>query len=182
MWTERYYHGTTYYAALETVEQNAVDLTRVRNAQLTNPSPPAHGPGLYFSREPGAPNVPGSPQWWADVHGGQARGGGPAVLEASVPRWRSLMLRREPGVVFDVPQEGFPASPASREVVFPLDGPRGTPPTGPGVEFNAAARYRLWDPEAVGPSLEALWPALSSPAPWVQPPRTTEPLGASTTK
>jgi RHS repeat-associated protein len=172
LWNERYYHGTTYYAALEAAEQNAVDVARVRDAHLTNPAPPAYGPGLYFGREPGAPNVPGSPQYWADFHGGQGQGGGPAVLEASIPRWQALLLRRQPGVVYDVPQQRFPVSPASRETVFPLDGPRGNPPTGPGVDFNAAARYRLWDPAAVAPSLDALWPALSSPVPWLRPPGT----------
>ena len=80
------------------------------------------------------------------------------------PRVRALLLHRDPRVVFDVPQQGFPASPASSEVVFPLDGPRGTPPTGPGVDFNTAARWRLWDPNAVARSFDALWPALSSPS------------------
>ena len=182
LWDERFYHGTTYYAALEAAEQSAVDAARVRDMQLTNPAPPAHGPGLYFGREPGAPNVPGSPQYWADYHGGQGQGGGPAVIEASVPRWKMLLLRRKPGVVFDVPQQGFPVSPASREVVFPLGGPRGTPPTGPGVDFNAAARYRLWDADAVAPSLDALWPALSSPVPWLRPPGATTSPSSSANK
>ncbi|MER6142552.1 RHS repeat-associated core domain-containing protein [Streptomyces sparsogenes] len=173
LWNERFYHGTTYYAALETVEQNTVNLTRVRDAHLTNPAPPAHGPGLYFCRQPGAPDVPGSPQDWAIAHAGYGQGGGPAILEASVPRWRLLLLRRRPGVLFDIPQQDFPVSPASQEVVFPLEGPRGTPPTGPGADFNAMARYRLWDPHAVAPSLDALYPALSSPVPWLRPPATT---------
>ncbi|MGF6877250.1 DUF6531 domain-containing protein [Paraburkholderia sp. MM5477-R1] len=157
----RFYRGTTYYEALQ-AEQAGLDIANVRNRQVRAAAPPRLGPGLYFTTEPGAPNVGGSAEYWANFHGGQGQGGGPSVLEASVPRWRLALLRREPGVQIRVPQPNFPLSPASRESFFPFEGPNNQPPTGPGANFNAVAKWRLWDPNAAQPSLSSLLPPLAA--------------------
>ena len=160
IWNDRFYRGTTYYKALEGTEGN-FDIEATRNRQVNQPSPPRLGPGIYLTRDPGV-GVPGSASYWADYHGGTGRGGGPAVVEASIPRWRVFLLRREPGVMIDTEQPGFPVHPASRESFFPFEGPMDQPPGGPGARFNEAARWRIWEPDAAKPNMSGLVPSLAA--------------------
>jgi hypothetical protein len=57
-----------------------------------------------LARTPGDPTISGSPSWWAREGGGTGRSGNPALLEASIPRWRMLLLPKQPGVLIDKPQ------------------------------------------------------------------------------
>jgi RHS repeat-associated protein len=174
VWNERLYRGTTYYEALQT-EQQGWDLANVRNRQATASSPPRLGPGLYFTHEPGNPQLTGTAGYWADFHSGfgQGRGGGPAIIEASIPRWRLFLLRQDPGVAFNVEQPGFAPHPSTRETFFPFRGPLSDPPAGPAVDFDAAARFRIWDPMAPEPDLSGLFPVLTRlPTPMLNRPKT----------
>lgn len=158
-WNRRFYRGTTYYEALQAEAKNMIDLDTVIGRQESAAAPPQRGPGLYFT-DTLTPPVEGSAPHWAHLHGGRGRGGGPAVLEASVPRWRWWGMRRRPGVVESAVQEGF-EGPATLETFVHKDlAPR----------FNELANWRNlpWENLDLAPplpetNLAPLWPAISSP-------------------
>jgi RHS repeat-associated protein len=164
-WNERFYHGTDELTAQGAVRDPQAHLATVRLIQQY-PGTRHLGPGLYFTRTPGDPTIPGSASWWAQQGGGTGRGGNPAVLEASIPRWRVFILGREPGVQINVSQQNFPNAPQS---FFPFDGPLNRPPAGPAADFTAAARWRMWDPNSPQPDLSGLLPTLATRSPrWPQ--------------
>jgi RHS repeat-associated protein len=162
VYNDRFYHGTTYYEATETEQNKGFDLAKIRARQVSAPAPPSRGFGLYFTRTPGHEACHGSAAYWANVYGGDGAANGPATLEASIPRWRSFLLAREPGVVLDVPQSGFD-HPWSLESYFPFDGPKTNPPGGPAAHLNALATWRIIDPNTPGPRFNGLAPTLLSP-------------------
>jgi RHS repeat-associated protein len=153
-WNRRFYRGTTYYEALEAENNNLINLDQVLGRQRTATAPPRLGPGLYFT-EALEPPAQGSAPYWADVHGGSGRGGGPAVLEARIPRTSWWWLNRQEGVVSGVPQPDFPVTPSTLETFVP----EGLAPW-----FNQRATWRvLPDTPVPGPNYSPLWPTLFVP-------------------
>jgi RHS repeat-associated protein len=153
-WNRRFYRGTTYYEALEVQENNLINLDQVLGRQHAATAPPRLGPGLYFT-EVLEPPAQGTAPYWADVHGGSGRGGGPAVLEARIPRTSWWWLNRQEGVVSGVPQPDFPVTPSTLETFVP----EGLAPW-----FNQRATWRvLPDTPVPGPNYSPLWPTLSVP-------------------
>ncbi|GGY05055.1 RHS repeat-associated core domain-containing protein [Paludibacterium paludis] len=153
-WNRRFYRGTTYYEALEAQDNNLLNLDQVLGRQHAATAPPRLGPGLYFT-EALEPPAQGSAPYWADVHGGGGRGGGPAVLEARLPRLSWWWLSRREGVVSGVPQPDFPLTPSTLETFVP----EGLAPW-----FNQRATWRvLPDTPLPGPDYSPLWPTLFSP-------------------
>lgn len=153
---QRFYRGTTYYEALGAESEGMVDLGVIIGRQETAAAPPSRGPGLYFTEEL-YPGLEGSAPYWADFHGGSGRGGGPAVLEATLGRGRWWLLQREPGVVSRAPQADVPLAPSTLETYIP----RGSAP-----RFNQQATWRLLDwppPPPPTPSFSPLWPTLFTP-------------------
>ena len=114
---KRFFRGTTYYEALEASEAG-LNLDVVLGRQHSAAAPPRLGPGLYLT-EALEPPVQGSAPYWADVHGGSGSGGGPAVIEGSIPRLSWLWLRRQPGVQSAVEQPNFPSRPSNLETYVP---------------------------------------------------------------
>jgi RHS repeat-associated protein len=166
--SSRFYRGTTYYEALQAEQDNAIDLAAVLNRQQTAAAPPRLGPGLYVTNEPGNSGIPGSAQYWADLHGLHGRAGGPAVLEATVSWWNMRGLRNAPGVQLDLPQPNFPPNRANVESFFPFD-PQSPTPAGPAARFNELATWRLWDPNAPQPSLVVPWTGYTVLPWWTTP-------------
>jgi RHS repeat-associated protein len=165
IWNERFYHGTTRESAEAAVSDINKHLQMVRILQQL-PGTRHLGEGLYFGRTIGNSTLEGSAAWWAQQGGSSGRGGTPAIVEASIPRWRLALLRREPGVQIDVPQQNFPNAPQS---FFPFEGSLDGPPGGPAARFGALARWRIIDPNSPQPNLSDLWPtALIRPIPWPQ--------------
>lgn len=154
LWNERLYHGTDMQSAQRATTNIGLHLRNSRFLQ-TLPGTRRLGPGLYFGRVPGDPTVHGTPAWWAN---NSIRSGEGALLEASIPRWKFFLLKREPGVLVDVPQDPFP-HPDTRQTFFPFDGPL-DPVSGPAVKLGGVARWRIFDPNAVQPSLSGLYPPL----------------------
>lgn len=153
-WNRRFYRGTTYYEALEAENNNLINLDQVLGRQHAAEAPPRLGPGLYFT-EALEPPAQGSAPYWADVHGGSGRGGGPAVLEARIPRISWWWLSRREGVVSGVPQPDFPVTPSTLETFVP----EGLAPW-----FNQRANWRvLPDTPVPGPNYSPLWPTLFAP-------------------
>jgi RHS repeat-associated protein len=153
-WNRRFYRGTTYYEALTTEQNNMIDLDVVLGRQRNAAAPPRLGPGLYFT-ETMEPPVQGSAGYWADLHGGSGTGGGPAVLEARIPRLSWWQLGRQEGVVSRVPQPNFPLAPSTLETFVP----EGLAPW-----FNEQASWRvLPDAPVPGPNFSSLWPTLFTP-------------------
>jgi RHS repeat-associated protein len=164
-WNRRLYRGTTYYEALDAESSGLLDLNRVMDRQRAATAPPRLGTGLYFT-EALDPPAQGTATFWADVHGGSGTGGGPAVLEARIPRVAWWWLRRQPGVAERVPQPNFPNLPSTRETFVP----EALSPW-----FNERATWRIV-PDAPAPnaSFSPMWPTLLTP-----PMRTPDDAGAA---
>lgn len=153
-WNRRFYRGTTAYEAAEAEANNLINLDRVLGRQYAAEAPPRLGPGLYFT-EALEPPAQGTAAYWADVHGGSGRGGGPAVLEARIPRVSWWWLGRQDGVVSSVPQPDFPVTPSTLETFVP----EGLAPW-----FNQRANWRvLPDTPVPGPNYSPLWPTIFVP-------------------
>ena len=155
VWNRRFYRGTTYYEALDAESSGLLDLGKVIARQQAAEAPPRLGTGIYLT-EALDPPAQGTAAYWADVHGGSGTGGGPAVLEASVPRWAWWWLRRQPGVAERVPQPNFPDLPSTRETFVP----EALSPW-----FNERATWRVL-PDAPAPngSFSPMWPTLFTPS------------------
>jgi RHS repeat-associated protein len=158
-WNERFYHGASQQSADAAVADINAHLDMVRVFQRF-PGTRHLGEGLYFTRTPGDPSVPGSAAWWAQEGGSTGRGGPGAILEAQIPRWRLALLRRDPGVRIDVPQHNFADAPQS---FFPFEPSPGFPQPGPAVQFGSQARWSIFDPNASTPTFSPLWPTLFTP-------------------
>lgn len=153
-WNRRFYRGTTYYEALVTEQNNSLDLNTVLGRQRTAASPPHLGIGLSFT-EALEPPVQGSAAYWADFHGGSGTGGGPAIMEARIPRASWWWLSRQDGVVSGQPQPRFPVAPSNLETFVP----EGLAPW-----FNQRSTWHVVpDVPAPNPTFSALWPTLFSP-------------------
>lgn len=154
LWNRKFYRGTTFYEALVTEQNNALDLNAVLGRQQAAAAPPHLGVGLYFT-ETLEPQVQGSAGFWANFHGGSGTGGGPAVLEASIPRVAWWRLSRQSGVVRGQPQPRFPVAPSTLETFVP----EGLAPW-----FNQKSSWSVVpDVPAPQPSFSALWPSLLAP-------------------
>lgn len=152
---KRFYRGTTYYEALEAEGENLINLDQLLGRQHSAAAPPHRGPGLYLT-EVLFPESPGNAPYWADFHGGSGRGGGPAVLEATLGRARWWWARRQPGVVSQAEQPRF-QGPSTLETFVP----EGLSPW-----FNESATWRAlpWPVEPVPmPNFSPMWPTLHTP-------------------
>lgn len=159
VWNERFYHGLERSRA-EFAVRNIEARLRLARFEQQFPGTRHFGPGLYFGKEPGNPSVPGTPAWWAREGGSTGRRvQSPAILEATVPRWRLAFLKRAPGVQLDVPQQNFPDVP---QAFFPYEGTV-QQPSGPAMRLGEIAQWRIFDPEAPRPNADSLWPTLLAP-------------------
>jgi RHS repeat-associated protein len=154
MVNERFYRGTTAYEAMEAAEAGRLNLDQVLQRQQTAAASGERGRGLYFT-ETLEPRAAGDATYWAETHGGGGRGGGPAILEASISRWNWRWLSRQPGVVRGAEQSRFPISPSNRETYIP----EALAPW-----FNEHATWRVVpDTPVPGPTFTPMWPTLFTP-------------------
>lgn len=115
--TKHFYRGTTAYEA-EEAAQAGLNVAKVIRRQTSAEAPPHRGPGLYFTEQL-HPQVEGSASYWGGFHSGPGgRAGGPAVLEASMSRFRWWGFRRRPGVMTGAEQPGF-KGPSTLETFIP---------------------------------------------------------------
>ena len=155
LWNRRFYRGTTYYEAEQAVGEQLIDLDTVFGRQRAAAAPPRLGTGLYFT-EALEPPAQGSAPYWADLHGGTGRGGGPAVLEGSIPRWRWWSIQRRPNVVSGVEQPNY-SGPSTLETFVP---------EAVAPQFNQGATWtNLPEPFSAPqpPNFTPLWPTLFTP-------------------
>ncbi len=108
--TLTFYRGTTYYDALETVQNGAFDAARLAQRQASA----SYSPGLYLTSQEATAN------YYADLAGGglRGRGGGPAVLRITVPQDQFGALMQKYGIQLEIPV-GRPPFPGQTETLIP---------------------------------------------------------------
>ena len=105
------YRGTTYYDALEAVGNNAVNMERVVQRQLSA-GYAAERQGLYLTTQES------TAQFYADLAGLQGRGGGPAVLRFEVPEAQFQQFLQRNSIRFEAPVPR-PPFPGQTETLIP---------------------------------------------------------------
>jgi hypothetical protein len=120
-----FYRGTTFGAASEIVDDQALDLERIMRTQAANPG--AKGPGVYLTTQEKTAN------YYADLAGGGGRGLGPAVVRIEVPTKDFDAFARAHGITPEtpVPQPPFPGQ---TETMIPFEHVE---------EFDRMARYHM---------------------------------------
>jgi RHS repeat-associated protein len=98
--TRTQFRGTTHYEALETVENQALNLSRIASRQST--AELDLGPGIYTT------SSEASAAHFAALHGTQGRGGGPSILVVRMTNFRWWWLRARHGAVEEVPISDMP--------------------------------------------------------------------------
>lgn len=103
-----FYRGTTYYDALETVQNGTFDAARLAQGQASR----SYAPGLYLTSQEATAG------YYADLAGLQGRAGGPAVLQVTVPQTQFGALMQEYGIQFETPIVR-PPFPGQTETLIP---------------------------------------------------------------
>ena len=92
---QRFYRGTTFYEAIETVQNQAVNFERV--AQRQAGAVLDLGPGLYLTRSRQTALE------FAKAHGVFGRGGGPGLIRLELSRLRWWLLKRKFKALDNIP-------------------------------------------------------------------------------
>jgi RHS repeat-associated protein len=105
-----FYRGTYFYDAAEVVQERGFDAERIADKQSRG----SHAPGLYLTTQFS------TAMYYADLAGGNGRGGGPAILQIKVNREAFTALAATYGIAVEtlVPQ---PPTPGQTETRIPLD-------------------------------------------------------------
>jgi hypothetical protein len=89
--TLTFYRGTTYYDALETVQNGTFDAARLAQQQASA----SYSPGLYLTSQESTAG------YYADLAGLQGRGGGPGMLQVTVPQSDFSALMQKYGIQYE---------------------------------------------------------------------------------
>jgi RHS repeat-associated protein len=152
-WNKRFYKGETENDFNLTQSGTKFDLRKMYKRQIEqirkggetpfgNGRYQEFGTGLYLSTLPGNVSIKGSAAHYADS---KAQFGIPAEFQASISRWKLLVLKatNPQGVRINVPQTGIdvPNVPETQQAWFQVT----EGPNGPGKTFNELARWIQWD-------------------------------------
>jgi RHS repeat-associated protein len=106
--TLTFYRGTYYYDALQVIQDRGFDPAAVASRQASA----SHTPGLYLTMQLS------TARYYADLAGGQGRGGGPATLAITVPRSAFETLAARYGIALETPVTRAP-TPGQTETNIP---------------------------------------------------------------
>jgi len=106
--TLTFYRGTHYYDALQVVQERGFDSGAIARRQASV----SHQPGLYLTTQTA------TARYYADLAGGNGRGGGPATLTITVQRSAFERLAAQYGISVETPVNR-PTTPGQTETLIP---------------------------------------------------------------